>query len=458
MIKKLGKILVIDDDEDILLAASLLLKKHLAVVHTEKDPKKINTLLKNENYDVILLDMNFTQDTTSGSEGFFWLNKILEVDSSIVVILITAYGDIEMAVRAIKEGATDFVLKPWQNEKLLATISAALKLREVRIEANQLRSQRKQLTADIDQPFLEIIGTSPAMLNVFTNVKKVSLTDANILILGENGTGKELVARAIHRQSMRSDRVFISVDMGAISETLFESELFGHLKGAFTDAKEDRAGRFEIASGGTLFLDEICNLPISLQAKLLHVIQNREVTKVGSNRQQSIDIHLICATNMPIHKMVTENRFRQDLLYRINTVEINIPPLRERSEDIPLFVDHFLDTFSKKYHKPDKRVSPVALKKLQKYQWPGNVRELQHAIERAVIMGESKILQPHDFILTAQETREDEFYFDELSLETVEKVVIQKAIGKNDGNISRAAKELGLTRAALYRRMEKYGI
>ncbi len=454
----MGKILVIDDDEDILLAASLFLKKHLAVVHTEKDPKKISTLLKNENYDVILLDMNFTQDTTSGSEGFYWLNKILEVDSSIVVVLITAYGDVEMAVRAIKEGATDFVLKPWQNEKLLATISAALKLREVRIEANQLRSQRKQLTADIDQPFQDIIGTSPAMLNVFTNVKKVSLTDANILILGENGTGKELVARAIHRQSMRSDRVFISVDMGAITETLFESELFGHLKGAFTDAKEDRTGRFEIASGGTLFLDEIGNLPMSLQAKLLHVIQNREVTKVGSNRQQPIDIHLICATNMPVYKMVTENRFRQDLLYRINTVEINIPPLRERSEDIPSFVDHFLGTFSKKYHKPVKRVSPVTLKKLQKYQWPGNVRELQHALERAVIMGESKVLQPHDFILTAQETREDEFYFDELSLETVEKVVIQKAIGKNDGNISRAAKELGLTRAALYRRMEKYGI
>ena len=454
----MGKILVIDDDEDILLAASLFLKKHLAVVHTEKDPKKISTLLKNENYDVILLDMNFTQDTTSGSEGFYWLNKILEVDSSIVVVLITAYGDVEMAVRAIKEGATDFVLKPWQNEKLLATISAALKLREVRIEANQLRSQRKQLTADIDQPFQDIIVTSPAMLNVFTNVKKVSLTDANILILGENGTGKELVARAIHRQSMRSDRVFISVDMGAITETLFESELFGHLKGAFTDAKEDRTGRFEIASGGTLFLDEIGNLPMSLQAKLLHVIQNREVTKVGSNRQQPIDIHLICATNMPVYKMVTENRFRQDLLYRINTVEINIPPLRERSEDIPSFVDHFLGTFSKKYHKPVKRVSPVTLKKLQKYQWPGNVRELQHALERAVIMGESKVLQPHDFILTAQETREDEFYFDELSLETVEKVVIQKAIGKNDGNISRAAKELGLTRAALYRRMEKYGI
>ena len=458
MTKKYGKILIIDDDEDILLAASLLLKNYHAVVHTEKDPQKIPVLLRNESYDVILLDMNFTRDTTSSKEGFYWLNRILEIEPSIVVILITAYGDVEMAVRAVKEGATDFVLKPWQNEKMLATISAAMKLRQVRMEAEHLRSQRKQLNADLDQDFQEIIGTSPAMLEVYKVIKKVSLTDANIIILGENGTGKELVAREIHRQSIRADKVFICVDMGAISETLFESELFGHVKGAFTDAKEDRAGRFEIASGGTLFLDEIGNLPLPLQAKLLQVVQNREVFRVGSNKTRPIDIHLICATNLPINKIVAENTFRQDLLYRINTVEIQLPALREREEDIPLLVEHFLDMYSQKYHKSKKSVSTAAQNKLQKYHWPGNVRELQHVIERAVIMSDSKVYQPVDFYLTAQETQEDGFYFDDLSLETVEKLVIQKALGKHEGNISRAASELGLTRAALYRRMEKYGI
>lgn len=458
MSKKHGNILIIDDDEDILLAASMLLKNHHAIVHTERYPQRIPVLLKNANYDVVLLDMNFTRDTTSGREGFYWLNRILEIEPSIVVILITAYGDVEMAVRAIKEGAMDFVLKPWQNEKMLATISAAMTLRQVRMEAEQLRSQQKQLNADLDQQFQEIIGTSPAMLEVYQIIKKVSLTDANILILGENGTGKELVARAIHRQSIRADKVFISVDMGAISETLFESELFGHVKGAFTDAKEDRAGRFEVASNGTLFLDEIANLPMPLQAKLLHVVQNREVIRVGSNKAKPIDIHLICATNLPIYKMVSENRFRQDLLYRINTVEIHLPALRERETDIPLLVEHFLEMYSQKYHKAKKSISKAALNKLQRYHWPGNVRELQHVIERAVIMSDSKVYQPFDFSLTAQETQEQGFYFDDLSLETVEKVVIQKAISKHDGNISRAARELGLTRAALYRRMEKYGI
>jgi len=326
------------------------------------------------------------------------------------------------------------------------------------MEADQLRTQQKQLTADLDQQFQEIIGTSPGMLEVYKVIKKVSLTDANVLILGENGTGKELVARAIHRQSIRSEKVFISVDLGAISETLFESELFGHVKGAFTDAKESRAGRFEVASGGTLFLDEIGNLPLPLQAKLLYVIQNRKVVRVGSNKLRPIDIHLICATNMPIYRMVVENQFRQDLLYRVNTVEINLPPLRDRVEDIPFLVDHFLGNFSRKYKKIINGVSTSALNKLQRYRWPGNIRELQHSIERAVIMSDSKILQPHDFLLTAQETKEEEFYFNDLSLETVEKIVINKAISKHDGNISRAARELGLTRAALYRRMEKYGI
>ncbi len=458
MANRYGKILVVDDDEDVLLAVSLLLKNHFSTVHTEKNPGKIGTLLRNETYDVVLLDMNFNRDTTSGSEGFYWLNKILQIDPSVVVILITAYGDVEMAVRAIKEGATDFVLKPWQNEKLIATISAALKLRQARNKAEQFRTQRQQLNADIDQNFQEIIGNSPAMLRVYEMIQKVSLTDANVLILGENGTGKELVARAIHRQSLRFDKVFISLDMGAISESLFESELFGHVRGAFTDAKEDRIGRFEVASGGTLFLDEIGNLPLSLQAKLLQVIQNREVIRVGSHKQRPIDIHLICATNMPIYEMISENHFRQDLLYRINTVEIQLPSLHERKEDIPLLIDRFLAMFVKKYHKKVKAVGPATMNKLQKYRWPGNVRELQHAIECAVIMSDTTILRPQDFLLSSRETRAEGLYFDDLSLNTVEKVVIQKALHKNEGNISRAARELGLTRAALYRRMEKYGI
>jgi len=455
---KIGKILVIDDDADVLVAARLLLKQHYAVVHTEKNPEMLPSLLKNESYDVILLDMNFSQDMTSGVEGFHWLNKILEIDPSAVVLLITAYGDVEMAVRAIKEGANDFVLKPWQNEKLVATISAAMNLRQSRKEAENLRSRQKQLSADLDQPFHAFIGVCPAMQRVFEIIQKVSQTDANVLILGENGTGKELVARELHRQSARRNEVFITVDMGALTDTLFESELFGHVKGAFTDAKEDRAGRFEIASGGSIFLDEIGNLSLPLQAKLLTVLQNRTVTRVGSNKPRPIDIRLICATNMPIYKMVGEKRFRQDLLYRINTVEILLPPLRERQEDFPLLVDHFLNIYCKKYHKPLKRISIATLKKLTKYHWPGNVRELQHAIERAVIMSESQVLQPADFLIFTTEPTEDGLIFDNFDLETVEKVVIQKVLSKHSGNISQAARELGLTRTSLYRRMEKYGL
>jgi DNA-binding NtrC family response regulator len=458
MNKKFGKILVIDDDEDILLAARLFLKNHFTLVHTENDPNALPAQLKNESYDVILLDMNFAKGASSGKEGFYWLNKILKIDPAAVVVLITAYGDVQMAVQAIKEGAMDFVLKPWQNEKLLATLSAAMNLRRSRVEVDHLRSRQKQLHADLDQRFHHFIGQCEVMQKVFNTIQKVAKTDANVLITGENGTGKELVARELHRQSARANEVFISVDMGAISETLFESELFGHVKGAFTDAKEERAGRFEIASGGSLFLDEIGNLPLPLQAKLLTVLQNRQVTRVGSNIPRSIDVRLICATNKSPHEMVVQNIFRQDLLYRINTVEIQLPPLRERQEDIPLLVDYFLDLYTKKYQKTKKRISSATLKKLEKYHWPGNIRELQHAIERAVIMSDSNVLQPYDFFLTAPEKREDGVVFDRLNLEEVEKIVIQKVIAKHSGNISRAAQELGLTRTSLYRRLEKYGL
>jgi DNA-binding NtrC family response regulator len=427
-------------------------------VHTENDPKAIPNCLKNETYDVVFLDMNFAKGATTGQEGFYWLDRILEIDPSIIVILITAFGDVDMAVRAIKEGATDFVLKPWQNEKLLATLSAALKLRRSRLEARNLRSRQKQLSADLDQPFHDFIGVSTAMEQVFDLIQKVGRTDANVLILGENGTGKELVARALHRHSPRADEVFISVDMGALSETLFESELFGHVKGAFTDAREDRAGRFEIASGGTLFLDEIGNLPLTLQSKLLRVVEMRAITRLGSNKHIEVDVRLICATNMPIQEMVANKEFRQDLLYRINTVEIQIPPLRERTEDVPLLVDHFLKLYSKKYHKDVKRVSPATLKKLEKYHWPGNVRELQHAIERAIIMSEDQVLQPTDFLLTSAEAESDGMVFDDYNLEDIEKTIIRKVISKYGGNISHAAKELGLSRTSLYRRLEKYGL
>ncbi len=457
-----GNILVVDDDEDVLHALRLLLKKHARLVHTEKDPEQIPTLLKNEDYDLILLDMNFTQDVTSGREGFFWLDRILALDPAAVVVLITAYGGVETAVRAIKEGATDFVLKPWQNERLLATLSSATRLRASRREATRLRSRERQLRADLDQRYQDFVGgVAPAMRRVFETIDKVARTEANVLILGENGTGKELVARALHRASQRAGEVFVTVDMGALTETLFESELFGHVKGAFTDAREDRAGRFEVASGGTLFLDEIGNLSLPLQAKLLTAIQRREVTRVGANKPVAFDVRLVCATNMPIYEMVKAKTFRQDLLYRINTVEIRLPPLRERPEDIPLLVDHFLEKYTRKYQKGVRGVQPAALKKMERYGWPGNVRELQHMIERALIMTESALLQPEDFFFAGDHElagRPDGLVFDSYNLEVIEKMVIRKALAKREGNISRAAEELGLTRASLYRRLEKYGL
>ncbi|WP_020527262.1 sigma-54-dependent transcriptional regulator [Flexithrix dorotheae] len=461
-VNKSGKILIIDDNEDILRAGRLFLKRHFLQVDVEKNPENIPDLLNNENYDVILLDMNFTKDVSSGHEGFLWLDKILEIDPSAVVVMITAYGGIEMAVKTIKEGATDFVLKPWENEKLLATLSSAIKLKESRTELDELKIKQKQLTHDINKSFPEIIGQSPSMLKIFETISLVAKTDANILILGENGTGKELIAKAIHQQSNRSEEIFMSVDLGAVSETLFESELFGHVKGAFTDAKEDRPGRFETASGGSIFLDEIGNLSLPLQAKLLTVLQNRTVTRVGSNKQRTINIRLICATNMHLYDMVKEKTFRQDLLYRINTIEINLPPLRERIEDIPLLADHFLKFYNKKYNKTVRALSPALLKRMQKYHWPGNIRELQHAMERAVIMSQGSVLEPEQFFFSgaggqkSPERSGDEISLEDYDLEKVEKILIRKVLQKHNGNISKAASELGLTRSSLYRRLEKY--
>lgn len=456
--EKIGKVLIVDDNEDILFSLKLLLKEHVELVHTENNPQKIPTLMKNETFDIILLDMNFTEDVITGQEGYHWLEKILEIDPLAVVIFITAYADVERAVKAIKTGATDFVQKPWQNEKFLATILSAIRLRKSKLEADNLRIKQKVLSAKLDQPFHDFIGNSPEMQNVFTTIEKVAKTDANVLILGENGTGKELVARALHRNSNRAEEVFLGIDMGAISETLFESELFGHVRGAFTDAKKDRPGRFEVASDGTLFLDEIGNLSLPLQAKLLSVIEKKEVVRVGSNKSRSVNVRLICATNLPLYQLATENKFRQDLLYRINTVEIHLPPLRERIQDIQPLAEHFLKIFTKKYNKKVKKISSAALKKLEKCKWFGNIRELQHTIERTIIMCDSDILQASDFILTSTDEKGDELVLDSYNLDDIENNVIQKALRKNKGNISQAAKELGLTRTSLYRRLEKYGL
>jgi DNA-binding NtrC family response regulator len=460
MEQKQGKILIVDDNEDLLKAAKMHLKRHFAQVDIEKNPEALPALMNNEDYDVILLDMNFTKDVSSGSEGYYWLERILQQDPSAVVVLITAYGDIQMAVKAIKAGATDFVLKPWENEKLQATLYSAMRLRESRDVIETLKIKNQEINQVLNDRYSEIIGQSATMQKIFQTIDRVAKTDANVLILGENGTGKELIARAIHRNSSRKNENFASVDLGSITETLFESELFGHKKGSFTDAKEDRAGRFELANNGTLFLDEIGNLSMPLQAKLLTVLQNRKVSRVGSNKDTPIDIRLICATNMPLYDMVKENRFRQDLLYRINTIEIEIPALRERFEDIPLLANHFLKHYAAKYDKPVTKISEGAMSRMHKHPWPGNIRELQHAIERAIILSSSNVLQPEDFnFTTASATKEDgQLSLEQYNLEEVEKLLIRKVLKKYNGNITQAASELGLTRSSLYRRLEKYGL
>src|SRR6056297_2771814 len=450
-----GKILVIDDDKDILLTTKVLLKKEFKNIKTITSPDDIIPYIKKEIFDVILLDMNFTTGATSGKEGLYWLKKILEVSPEPIIIMMTAYGDINLAVEAMKIGATDFIVKPWDNKKFLATVNSGYKLSLSKKEINNLKTKQNILAKDIDQPFTKIIGKSEAIKELFRTIEKVAKTNANILILGENGTGKELVAREIHRQSERSNQLFMSVDLGAIPETLFESELFGHVKGAFTDAKEDRDGRFVVAKGGTLFLDEIGNLSMPLQAKLLTAIQNQEITPVGSNTPVKTDTRLICATNMPLLEMIEKNQVGQDLFFRINTVEIHLPPLRDRLDDINLLAEHFLETFKKKYHKPGLKISNEALRKLKKYNWPGNIRELQHIIERAVIMSSEDVLNANDFILAISD--KSSYNKNNLNLEDIEKQAIEKALKKHRFNVSAAAKELGLGRTTMYRKMTKYG-
>ena len=451
-------VLILDDEENILFTLKLLLKQHLAHVYTEHNPFHIPRLLRQLKPDLILLDMNFRKGDTSGSDGIQWLTKIKELHPSTQVVMMTAYADVDIAVHALKTGAVDFIEKPWRNEKLLATIQSALRLSRSEREVQQLQGKQQILSEQLNQLSGEIVGESPAMQAVFKTIEKVATTDVNVLILGENGTGKELVAREIHRQSQRKSEVFINVDLGAIAESLFESELFGHKKGAFTDAHEDRIGRFEAASEGTLFLDEIGNLSTAMQAKLLTALQSREVVRVGTNTPIRTDVRLICATNMPLYDMVKEKSFRQDLLYRINTVEIKIPPLREREGDVALLGQYFLDQYARKYQKTELKFHPATLRKLESHSWQGNVRELRHAIERAVILSDSLLLTPADFLLSKDSDLPEQGVEETLNLEEMEKRLIQRAIQKHRGNISRAAEELGLTRAALYRRLEKFGV
>jgi len=461
MEKKKARILIVDDEEDILLSLKFFLSQHFTDVTTENNPFQLPRLLRNGDYDLIMLDMNFRKGDTSGKDGMMWLEKTIELKPDAQVIMITAYADVKTAVKCVKIGALDFIEKPWRNERLLTTLLKSLELSQSRKKVKTLEEKKQTLSNDLDQPFGEIIGDSQAMKQVFSMVEKVAKTDANVLILGENGTGKELVARAIHRQSQRSDEVFISVDLGAIPESLFGSELFGHKKGAFTDAKVDRAGRFEIASGGSLFLDEIGNLSLPLQAKLLTALQSRQVQRIGANEPINIDIRLICATNMPLYDMVGEGNFRQDLVYRINTVEIKLPPLRQRQSDIPLLIDHYLKIYTRKYQRPALTLKKETLKQLQAYGWPGNIRELRHAVERAVILAEDRELNISDFIQQGENNSrngkkagEPESY----NLAELESWAIRKVLTHHGGNISKAADELGLTRAALYRRMDKYGL
>ncbi len=456
--KNTGKLLIVDDDKFILLSLQVLFQQYFETVTTLQDPNLISDVLKTHSFDVAILDMNFEKGETSGDAGIYWLQKVKKNDPNTCIISITAYGEISKAVRTVKAGAMDFVVKPWENEKLLSTVLAARELSISRRRIDQLRSQRLILDNQINKDFSDIIGESKEMKLVLDQIERIAPTDANVLIYGENGTGKEVIARAIHKNSTRNSEVLINVDMGSITESLFESELFGHERGAFTDAKEKRIGKFEAASGGTLFLDEIANLPLNLQSKLLKVIQERKITRIGSNQEIEIDIRLICATNVKLDDLVGQGLFRQDLYYRINTVELFIPPLNKRQEDISLLAAHFFQVYKKKYKKTQLQFPDYVVKKLNKFSWPGNVRELQHAIERAVIMCKEKSLRSIDFSFLQSLSARSEVNDQSYNLDQIEKRAIEECIRKHTGNLTKAASELGLTRGALYRRIEKYGL
>lgn len=451
-----GTLLIVDENKDILKALEQIMKNAVEKVIAITDPNRINEILRQHDVDIMMLDMNFKSGVHNGNEGLFWMREIFTYDKNISVIIVTASGDIELAVKAIKEGAVDFILKPWDETKLLATLNAAWQLRQSRLEASTLKKDNLQLKKEINKGVEKIVlGASPTMINVMNIVRKVAGTDANVLITGENGTGKELVAREIHNLSKRAGELMVSVDMGSITETLFESELFGHVKGAFTDAREDRKGKFELANNGTLFLDEIGNLSLQSQAKLLSVLQNRYVVRVGSNRQIPINIRLICATNCNLLQMVHEGKFREDLLYRINTIMIEVPPLRDRVDDITILANYFLRVQAERYGKSELKISTHALEKLANHNWPGNVRELQHSIEKAVIMSDSPVLKPSDFVFSSTPRS---IIHSEITLEEMERKLIIDGLKRYSNNLSVVAGRLGITRQTLYNKMKKYNL
>ena len=449
-----GKILIVDDNEDVLFALNLLLQPHMGKIKVTTQPDRIPHFMETFQPDVILLDMNFHRDAISGQEGFGYLEQILATDPQAVVVLMTAYADIDKAIAAIKAGAADFVPKPWEKNKLLATLTSAIRLRHSRQEVKQLQLQVQALKGETEMP--ELIGDSPALQQIRDTIYKLADTDAPILILGENGTGKDLIARMIHYYSPRRDCPFTTIDLGCIPEQLFESELFGYEKGAFTDARKTKSGRIEAASGGTLFLDEIGNLSLPMQAKLLTLLEKKETVRLGSIEPKQIDVRLICATNADLHEQVRQGSFRQDLLYRINTIELHIPPLRERGEDVILLAEHFLQLYNRKYKKQIHGLTREAKSKLLRYAWPGNVRELQHLLERAVVLSEKNILQTSDFILQPETSEQKAKALDELNLEKLEWAAVEQALRVCDGNLTRAAELLGITRFSLYRKLEKW--
>ena len=451
---KQGTILVVDDNKAVLNALEMLLAGVFREVITLRTPNQIEAILESGRVDVVLLDMNFSAGINTGNEGLYWLSRIKEYAAEIPVVLFTAYADIDLAVRAVKEGATDFVVKPWDNAKLVATLLAAYRLHESRREVKQLKAKEEVLKGQLSPERTVVWGESDVMRRVRQLIEKVAVTDANVLITGENGTGKEIVAREIHALSGRRGEVMISVDMGAITETLFESELFGHVKGAFTDAREDRVGKFEAANKGTLFLDEIGNLSYALQSKLLATLQSRKVIRVGSNKPIDVDIRLICATNSDLPRMVKEGTFREDLLYRINTIHVEVPPLRERGNDILLLAEAFLRDYGRKYRKPDLSFSGETRQRLLGYSWPGNVRELQHTVEKAVIMCDRQVLTPEDFLFKSEPSEMAPLE----TLEDMEREMIRKALERHEGNLSAVASRLGITRQTLYNKMKKFNL
>lgn len=453
---KKGSILIVDDNKNVLSALRILLSTYFEKVHMISSPNLLMTSLREHNPDVVLLDMNYSAGINTGNEGLYWLTEIKKVDSEIPVVLFTAYADIELAVKALKEGASDFVVKPWDNAKLLATLQSALSLRESKKEIKKLKEKQGVLNSELNRENDICWGNSKVMQNLLSMIEKVAVTDANVLVTGENGTGKELIARKIHNLSKRNRETLVSVDMGAVTESLFESELFGHVKGSFTDAKTDRAGKFEAADNGTLFLDEIGNLNYTLQAKLLTALQSRQVVRVGSNDPIAVNIRLVSATNKDLFKMVKDGDFREDLLYRIDTIQLEVPALRDRKEDIPQLAEFFLARFAKKYDKSVSKLDESAIQKLTEYAWPGNVRELEHSIEKAVVLSDSEELSANDFYMRTTEDRDA--ILDAITLEDMERILIEKALHKYDKNISAIAAELGITRPTLYSKMKKYGL